>query len=127
MESDLVTPVAVLFSGGLDSMILAALTDEYIDPNCKHLLLILTPIRSVSTSLLQNGMMSTLFCPTLLYLQCKAIWYSLQFAETFHFHCLHYTKICILKIEPKANLVPCPREKVHVEQCTSYLILCRTC
>ncbi len=68
MESDLVTPVAVLFSGGLDSMILAALADEYIDPNCKHPLLILTPIRSVSTSLLQNGMMSTLFCPTLLYL-----------------------------------------------------------
>jgi hypothetical protein len=68
VESDLVTPVAVLFSGGLDSMILAALADEYIDPNCKHLLLILISIRSVSTSLLQNGMMSTLFCPTLLYL-----------------------------------------------------------
>ncbi|KAH9565075.1 hypothetical protein CY35_04G058600 [Sphagnum magellanicum] len=33
VESDLVTPVAVLFSGGLDSMILAALADEYIDPN----------------------------------------------------------------------------------------------
>ena len=29
-------PVAVLFSGGLDSMILAALLDQCIDPKCKH-------------------------------------------------------------------------------------------
>ncbi|CAL1395125.1 unnamed protein product [Linum trigynum] len=28
------TPIAVLFSGGLDSMILAALLDQSIDPNC---------------------------------------------------------------------------------------------
>lgn len=27
--------MAVLFSGGLDSMILAALLDECLDPNCK--------------------------------------------------------------------------------------------
>lgn len=28
-------PVAVLFSGGLDSMILAALVDECLQPHCK--------------------------------------------------------------------------------------------
>lgn len=28
-------PVAVLFSGGLDSMILAALLDNCLDPKCK--------------------------------------------------------------------------------------------
>lgn len=28
-------PVAVLFSGGLDSMILAALLDQCLDPSCE--------------------------------------------------------------------------------------------
>jgi len=32
---DAYTPVAVLFSGGLDSMILAALLDECLQPDCK--------------------------------------------------------------------------------------------
>lgn len=32
---DAYTPVAVLFSGGLDSMILAALLDECVQPDCK--------------------------------------------------------------------------------------------
>lgn len=34
MENELV-PVAVLFSGGLDSMIIAALLHECLDPSCK--------------------------------------------------------------------------------------------
>lgn len=31
-------PVAILFSGGLDSMILAALLDKCLDPNCEYLI-----------------------------------------------------------------------------------------
>lgn len=34
MEKDL-APVAVLFSGGLDSMLIAALLHECLDPSCK--------------------------------------------------------------------------------------------
>lgn len=34
VEKNLV-PVAVLFSGGLDSMIIAALLHECLDPSCK--------------------------------------------------------------------------------------------
>lgn len=35
-------PVAILFSGGLDSMILAALLDECLDACCKCLLVLLS-------------------------------------------------------------------------------------
>lgn len=35
-EDNAYTPVAVLFSGGLDSMILAALLDECLQPDCMY-------------------------------------------------------------------------------------------